>query len=261
MAIDGGSGEVIWRFREANAIGDPAQQGWFNFYNPQFIADQNGDGIKEMLVSNGGDVMVEPYDTNRPPGQLAIINTKTGQCLQRVSMPDGRETYMSVALLPDSTGAKVIFGTGGETVGGHLWAAPLSDLLIGDLSHAHQLHASKHKGYIGPPVLADINGDQHLDIIANSVDGRMLAFDGRSGASLWEMHIPMTESYSSLAVGQFGRDSVPDFFVSYGRGVWPSLGSGIQKLVSGKTGAVLFTDSLGFYQNTTALNQKSDRLH
>ncbi len=253
FAIDGKTGNVIWNFCKANNIKKRAKQGWFNFYNPQFIRDQDGDQVRDLLVSNGGDVMAEPFDTNRPAGHLVVISSKTGRLIQRAAMPDGKEIYMSIAVIPDGADPKIVFGTGGETVGGNLWLGKLSDVLTGDLTNSLRLDSCASKGYIGPPVLVDIKEDGHLDVITNSVDGRMLAFDGQTWEPLWQIHIPHTESYSSLAVGQFGKDSVPDFFVSYGKGVWPSLGSGIQKLVSGKTGAVLFTDSLGFYQNTTAL--------
>ncbi len=45
IAIDGKKGTVIWRFQ----VPDTEKSEWFNFYNPQFIADQNP---KEMLWQN-----------------------------------------------------------------------------------------------------------------------------------------------------------------------------------------------------------------
>ena len=68
---------------------------------------------------------------------------------------------------------------------------------------------------------------------------------------LWEVPIPSTESYSSVALGYFNADKTPDVFVSYGTGVWPKLDWSVQMMVNGATGTVEYMDSLGFYQNTT----------
>ncbi|NND05020.1 MAG: hypothetical protein HKN87_01455 [Saprospiraceae bacterium] len=255
LAINGRSGKVLWRFTQVHQLRRPTKSGWFNFYNPQFVADQDGDGLHDLLVSNGGDVMAEPYDPNRPPGQLVLISSMTGEIIHQAKMPDGKEIYMSITVSPqqDDVPASVIFGTGGETIGGNLFNIALHDVFQNDLSSAVRLDSSEDKGFIGPSIRADLNKDGISDVVTNSVDGRLLAFDGSTHAKLWDVTLPMTESYSSPAVGYFTEDEVPDFFISYGKGVWPHLGWGIQKLVDGRTGQVLFTDSLGFYQNTSPL--------
>ncbi len=253
FCIDGAGGEIIWNFRSANNVLDMREEGWFNFYNPQWVQDQDGDGLKDLLVSNGGDVLAAPHDPNRPPGQLTVVSSKKGIVLGRAFMPDEKETYMSVTLLPDSNNVKVIFGTGGETIGGSLWMGELSEILKGDLSDAVRLDSSSTKGFIGPCVVVDLDGDQRHEIISNAVDGRMLAFDGKTFGKLWSVLIPDSESYSSASVGYFTEDQIPDVFISNGQGVWPRLGWSIQKLIDGENGHVLFTDSLGFYQNTASL--------
>ncbi len=253
FAVNGKSGEVIWTFCEVNGIKNPNGEGWYNFYNLQVVPDQDGDGIRDLVVSNGGDVMVEPFDPDRPPGKLVLISALTGTLIKEAQMPDGKETYMSVHFLPDSSGGEIVYGTGGETIGGHFYRVAFSGLLQGDLTGSVKLDSSATKGFIGPSLRADINEDGVSDIFTNAVDGRLLAFDGKSSEKLWEVILPNTESYSSPAVGFFNNDDIPDFFISYGRGVWPHLGWGIQKMVDGKTGQVEFTDSLGFYQNTSPL--------
>ena len=250
MAINGKTGEVIWTF-------DRSQGGikWFNFYNPQFISDQDGDGTKDILVSNGGNVMILPKVTEgRYPGNLVVLSGKTGKLLARASMPDGKETYMSVAALPTNDGKdyKVIFGSGGETIGGHLYATTLSEIMKGDLSKARKLDQSPDKGYIAPPVWIDINNDGTHDVIANAVEGKMLAFDGTNYKKIWSVRTFNTEAYSSIAPGYFtGDDKVPDFFVTYAVGEWPDLGWSQQFLVNGATGKIAYTDSLGNYQTST----------
>jgi len=250
MALNGRTGEIIWKF-------DKKKGGikWYNFYNPQFIKDQDNDGVQDILISNGGNVLAEPFDTkNRYPGNLAVLSGKNGKLLARAPMPDGKETYMSVVAIPekDSSDYKIIFGTGGETVGGNLYVTTLSEVLSGNLSKAKLLDTSPSKGYIGPPLWVDITGDGTLDIVANAVEGKLLAFDGNTYKSIWSIKMPETEAYSSVAPGFFtGEDDVPDFFVSYAVGHWPDLGWSKQFMANGATGKVVYLDSLGSYQTST----------
>lgn len=252
-AINGATGEVIWDFASSLKGKKPRETGWYNFYNPQVIPDQNGDGIAEILVSNGGDVLVEPYDPNRPAGKLVVIDPMTGQVLAQAEMPDGKETYLSVAVRIGEEGNHVLFGTGGETIGGNLYVATLDQVLAGDLTDAILLASSENKGFIAPPVWVDITGDGIQDIIASAVDGRVLAFDGQSYDSLWTAIMSGTEAYSSLTVGYFTEDSIPDFFTSVVQGVWPKLEWNRQFMIDGSDGRIAFMDSLGFYQTSSAI--------
>jgi hypothetical protein len=161
---------------------------------------------------------------------------------------------MSLVALPvdDGSDYKVVFGSGGETIGGNLFVTNLATILTGDLSTATVLDASADKGYIGPPLLIDINHDSVHDIIANAVEGKLMAFDGNTNRPIWSVKVPDTESYSSIAPGYFtGDDDVPDFFVSYAVGQWPDLGWSRQLMVNGATGEVAYMDSLGSYQTST----------
>lgn len=249
IAINGKTGNVIWRFKAPNS----SINTWFNFYNSQFIPDQNNDGVQDILVSNGGDVLAEPYDPNRPAGQLVIFDSTNGEIISRAIMPDGKETYMSVAVLPGQTSdfKNVIYGTGGETLGGNLFLTSIAEIMAGDLSKSIKLDSSKTKGFIAPAAWVDLNNDGIHDIVANAVDGRLIAIDGKTHQSIWTAFMKDTEAYSSLAIGRFNSDSIPDLFVSYAQGVWPKLNYTKQYLVDGKTGNIQFMDSLGFYQTST----------
>lgn len=250
MAINGKTGEILWKF-------DKKQGGikWYNFYNPQFIKDQNQDKVEDILISNGGNVLAEPFDTkNRYPGNLLVLSGKDGRLLARAPMPDKKETYMSVVAYPtkDSADYKVVFGTGGETVGGNLYVTTLSQILKGDITKSTLLDRSPSKGYIAPAIWVDITMDGVPDIIANAVEGKLLAFDGNTYKPLWSVKAPETEAYSSIAPGYFSAaDAVPDFFVSYCVGQWPDLGWSKQFMVDGATGQIMLTDSLGTYQTST----------
>lgn len=251
IAINGKSGEIIWRF----IVPESDKKEWFNFYNPQFIPDQNQDGREDILVSNGGDVLAEPHDPNRAVGHLVILDGQNGSLISRAPMPDGKETYMSVAVLPGISPElkNVVFGTGGETLPGNLFVCSISDIRSGNLSEAIKLDSSTTKGFVGPATWVDINEDGIHDIVANAFDGRLLAFDGLTRQPLWKVEVPGTEAYSSPAIGNFNKDMIPDFFVSYGQGSWPYLSWSKQVMVNGSNGNIEFEDSLGFYQMTSAV--------
>ncbi|MEM6631888.1 MAG: PQQ-binding-like beta-propeller repeat protein, partial [Bacteroidota bacterium] len=123
-AINGKSGKLLWEFTSISDTSELRALGYFNFYNPQIIPDQNGDGFSDILVANGGDVNAAPYDPDRPTGHLFVLDSRSGKLLAKASMPDGKETYFSVVVFPshpDSKELSVVFGTGGETVGGGLY--------------------------------------------------------------------------------------------------------------------------------------------
>ncbi|MEM9674297.1 MAG: PQQ-binding-like beta-propeller repeat protein [Bacteroidota bacterium] len=254
-AISGASGKVLWEFFSTTKLKEVRQAKWYNFYNPQFVPDQDQDGLEDLLVSNGGDVMVEAYDPNRPAGHLMVLSARTGEVLAKAAMPDGKEIYMSVVAIPNPTKGEltVVFGTGGETIGGNLYATTLSDVMREDLSGAKLLASSPDKGFIAPPVGVDLTGDSVPEIVAVSVAGDVLAFEGKQFEPLWSTTLPDTEAYSSLAVGQFTNDTIPDFFASVAQGEWPELEWNRQFMVNGRNGAIEFMDSLGFYQTSTAV--------
>ncbi len=251
IAINGRNGELLWEFYQAGDSIDPGKAvGLYNFYNPQRIPDQDQDGIDDLLVANGGDYLAEPDDPDRPPGHLMVVSSRTGKLLATAEVPDGKETYLSavVADLDNNGTLDVIFGTGGETIGGGLYRTSLAEIMNEDLSQSVLLAAGSDKGFIAPPVLVDITLDGNLDIVANSVDGRMLAFDGKTNAVLWERNIPNAEAYTTPAVGYFTEDDIPDFFANYGKGQWPKLRDPIQFMVDGSNGNILFEDTLGRFQ-------------
>lgn len=255
IALSGKSGDELWRFYKSNdlkAIGLPEI---YNFYNPQLIPDQDEDGTKDIIVSNGGDVMVEAYDPDRPAGLLIVISGKTGKHIAHATMPDGKETYMSVTVSENMSNGEIeiVFGTGGETIGGSLYVDNLTNVLRGDLSNAKVLHTSETKGYISPAVRADFNMDGVLDIVVSSVDGRLAMIDGVSYELEWELTIPNTEAYSMPCLGYFNDDKILDIFISHGLGIWPNIEWGVQKMINGKTGKVEFSDELGYYQSSSPI--------
>ena len=252
MAIDGSNGNVIWQYLsyqpEMDLINDTS---YLNFYTPQFVEDVDADGYDDLLVSFGGFFKAGTGDPERPSGQLMLVSSRSGEVLRKLQMPDGKETYMSPIIYDFQKNNKpdIIIGTGGESLPGELFRIKYEDLLAEKLSDTISLAVGHDKGFIAPPVLADINADGVLDIIANSVDGRMISFDGKTNENIWEVSLgDGFEVYTMPAPGNFTGDDTPDFYGSFGKGVWPDSEFIAHIIVDGKDGKVVFSDSVGFFQ-------------
>jgi len=252
-ALDGRDGTLLWEFLPdydgMDAVNDTSI---LNFFTPQFIPDVDDDQMADLLVSYGGFVKATAGVTDRPAGSLMVISSRDGSLLAKAVMPDGLETYMS-PVTHDFNGdgeLSVIFGTGGETINGYLYLASLEDVLGENLNHATVLDSGLGKGFIAPPVLTDINRDGITDIVANAVNGRMLSIDGKTHQKIWETSLgPGYEVYTMPAPGHFvGDDDVPDFFASFGYGVWPSTKYTLNILLDGKDGSLISKDTLGTFQ-------------
>ena len=247
-AIDGSNGKPVWSFYSERQQTDGSDGGWFNFTTPQWIPDQDGDGLMDLLIANGGDARVEAGDPNRPAGRLLVLSSKSGKILANVVVPDGREIYMSVICEKKGDGIDVYFGTGGESIGGHLYRTSVHHIMSGDISGAKVLASSENKGFIGSPVLVDITGDKTKDIVINTVDGRMLAINGDTDTLIWELNFPGTEAYTIPAVGYFNGDSIPDIFSNFAIGTFPRLNWSVRFMVDGKTGQIAYRDTIPAFQ-------------
>ncbi len=256
-AINGKSGELFWEFMPDHESMDIVNdRSILNFYNPQFIPDQDGDGIEDILIAYGGFIKAPPEETDRPAGSLMVISSKAGMELAKAEVPDGRETYMS-PLVHDFEGngeLSVLFGSGGETINGHFYKTSLESVLQENLSKATVLADGRGKGFISPPVLTDITGDGIKDIIVNSVNGKILSFDGSTEKLLWESDIgDEFEGYTTPSPGNFNSDNTIDFFVSYGHGIWPDIDFAYQVILDGKDGSVISKDTAGTFQYASPL--------
>lgn len=253
-AIDGSTGASIWDFY-TDTTTPPGDNGYWNFYNSQVIADQDGDGTEDILVANGGNHALPNFETDRPPGHLMVISGATGTELAFAQVPDGKETYMSplIADFDDNGVLDVIFGTGGEFIEGSLWRTTLTDVMNNDLSGATELLASETNGFIAPPSLVDINLDGTTDVIVNAYDGRVVAISGLDNSILWAQEVPGTQTNSSPAIGFFNDDSIPDVFSTYAVGQAPAFTSFIQLMIDGATGNRVWEGDLGIFHFSSPL--------
>ncbi len=244
-AIDGATGTMIWEFFSPPAT-QAVDSGWFNFYTPQWIPDQNGDNFSEILISNGGNHALPSWITHREPGYLMVLDALTGNVLAKDTMPDGEETYCSpvVADFSNTNTLEIVFGSGGEDDGGTLWKVSLAELMSNDISNAVALATHPTRGFIAPSSLADMNDDGMLDIINIAFDGTVRVFDGISNLLIWSNALTGTETSAAPVIGNFTGDKTPDVFVILGKGHAPSYTDYYQVLMNGKDGTVAFKDSI-----------------
>lgn len=247
-AIDGKTGDLIWKYNYQYEDHPILKFARFNFNNSVLVPDQNGDGLPDLLVVNGGNAEADPYQMeNRFPGVLMLMDSKTGEIIAADTMPDGMESYMSPLAFsqPGSDEHYIIFGSGGETFSGNLYLGKVSDLKSQQLVNCKIIASETGQGFIAPPVLADINKDGFLDIIAISHASTIFAIDGKSHEIRWKNKIEGTECSNSFAVGYFNEDDIPDFFTFVSKGQWPQNTGSIQVMLDGKNGEIAYMDSLG----------------
>jgi len=243
--LDGTDGHVIWEFDTTQA--SPGGQGWLQFYEPKSVADRNGDGIVELVVMNGGDPTAAPSQSNRKPGHLLMLDGATGTVMSQAVMPDSAESYCSVVVLNGDleTETYIYFGTGGETVKGSVWKTTLADLVGNDISNAVELLSGNNKGFIAPPVLADITDDGIFDIVCSGMDGIISVIDGSSLQQVWTFQDPALETYSVPGIGDLNGDQSLDVFVNMNYGAWPQYQYCVQFGFDGTNGSMMIADTSG----------------
>ena len=148
---------------------NPGDSGLYNFYSPQIISDVDNDGYPDLLVSNGGDRTAPAWQTNRPPGHLMVISSLTGQLIAKAVSPDSEIYCSPIIHNTQNNGIQwVLYGTGGETLGGSFWAVPLNDLLNNDISSSIQIATDSTTGYIAPASGYINENSGYIDFVVQS---------------------------------------------------------------------------------------------
>ncbi len=245
LALNGATGQLIWDYFPYGT--NPADSGLYNFYNPQFIPDVDGDQLPDLLVSNGGDHLAPEWQTDRPPGHLMVVNALNGGLLAKAVVPDSAETYCSpvVADIYHDGTLWMLYGTGGENLGGSFYACPLNDLIQNEsLSNSVQLATDPNKGFIAPASIYR-NDQGTFAIYIQSFGGKITKIEGPNFAPQWTYLKPGTESSAALVLGRFTADTEPDVFAILFKGIAPSYSDFYQVLLNGADGSVEYLDSLG----------------
>lgn len=86
-------------------------------------------------------------------------------------------------------------------------------------------------------ILADITGDNQLDIVTAMFNSTVVAVDGKTLRQLWNFTVPNTASLFVPVPAYFNGDNVTDFLVMYKKG-YDVNDSGLTQgyVIDGKTG-------------------------
>ena len=123
LAISVRTGDKIWDFGDHAVKND-----LMSVYAAQFVQDLDSDGVQDVLAVHGGDPLSDPAQRHMW-GRLILFSGKNGRLLRWMATPDRRESYYPPQVLTRSDGdAVVIYGTGGNTNSGALYAISLLDL-------------------------------------------------------------------------------------------------------------------------------------
>lgn len=247
FAINGATGEIIWEFFPGNES-ESRKAGYLNFFGTQFIHDYNKDGYSDLLVMNSGDYLAKPTDKDRPTARLMILSTKTGEILQDARVPEPRESYYAPHGYLENDEFVMIFGTGGETVGGSLWKLPFKSYSNGNMEGARRILADTTKGFILNSLIADLNEDGTADILTAQMNATLSAVDGKSFETLWQHKFEGRECYVTPSMGQFTGDQTPDFCTIIAEGTFPRYTSFEWVVIDGATGEMAYRASAGTNQ-------------
>lgn len=236
-AYDGTNGSVLWRVFGEDVV--PTRFPYY-FLTPALLDDVNGDGVQDLVAAYGGDDTRMPKEP-RGPGYLMVISGADGKVIKAHALPDSTETYASPVVYRRRDGtAWVVFGTGGESLGGAEYRAPVASLLDGTFaSRIERLVPTGKTGVIAPPTVLDLNGDGEPDIVVSTFDGRLIAVDGATKQPLWQHENGNEESYHSAAVVRLGADKV-GLFLSRGIGAFPKYVGTAHRLYDAVDGHVLY---------------------
>lgn len=82
-------------------------------------------------------------------GKLFLFSGKTGNVLKWQNVPDNHETYFSPVVYSTLNGTDTaLFGTGGETHPGALWAIDVIELYHGNINRAVAVYSDDYKGLV-----------------------------------------------------------------------------------------------------------------
>lgn len=238
QALSGRDGARLWQVAPADAAETPVP---YNFFTPAIIADVNADGVEDLVVVYGGDD-TRPPGADRDAAYIVVVSGADGLVLASVETPDGRESYSSIVVYRRPDGADwLVFGTGGETHGGSAYRAPVASLLDGSFAvRVERLIEPGEKGVIAPATLVELTGDDDLDIVISTFDGRLLAVDGASAAVIWQRFDAGEESYHPAAIMRLSREGRLGLVVSRGVGTFPRYDGTVHRVHDARDGRVLY---------------------
>lgn len=269
IGFDPHNGNVFWDQSFTVDLNDN-----YNFYNPLILPfDYDQDEVKEFLVSAGGSLMIPSNVHNTESGRILLFSGKTGHQIGKdLILPE--ISHVSPILHSINKNYYLLFGTGGETVVGGLYAQSLSNFfnfIIGndsynksnkvlknfsyvpDTNGLYNIYKSSSKGVIVPPVLADVTNDGIKDILILSFDGEILMLNGLNFELIWTKKFQCHETYTTPSPGYFDDDDVLDFMLIQNLGTFNNYLNSSVVVISGADGSVLWKMNTGRMQMVSPL--------
>jgi len=214
IAISIKQGKKIWELDNPTTKLDI-----MSVYSPQVIMDIDNDQIDDIVVVHGGDFQSKKIEKKQSYGKLMLYSGKTGKLLQWVPTPDYKESFYPPQVTVTADGEQfILFGTGSIRLGGGFYAKPILDLYRKNVSTVKLIYEDQLRGFINPAALADLNSDGILDIILISMNEKILTFDGSNFQKIWSNSLKSLQSASSIGLGFFDNDDIPDIIVKYSYG-------------------------------------------
>ncbi|CAH2014193.1 unnamed protein product [Acanthoscelides obtectus] len=141
IVISAKNGSVIWQINSGKS----------NIFVGNFIPDQDGDGIWDVLASHSS--LTEGKD-----GHIILFSGKSGKELKKLDTPNNAKTfYMPQVLKYNDSEAFVLFGTGSTTRPGNMSVVSLKN--IENLTNSSTtIFENKYEGILTQSVLVDITG-------------------------------------------------------------------------------------------------------
>lgn len=223
LALSGKDGKTVWSLTEAN----PEQEfPRINFINVLPVSDRDGSA-KLLVVQSGGK------DRVRYAARFYWVRAADGRLLASRAAPDGKESYaLPLVQMRREGGDRLYIATGGDTLGGNLIK------LRPDSFKEDWRIRVPGVGFIGSPLLADLDGDGRDEVVALA-HGAVYRADAEAGSIGWQWRDRPYWTYGSPAVGSFDGDATLDVVAGFNHGVWPRRDRTLVLWLSGATGRVI----------------------
>ena len=191
------------------------------------LADLNGDGISDVIIGVDSHNYSGNEGVTVDGGYLYAI-TGDGTMLWSKNQDEIFESSSAVSDL-DGDGLPEI-ATGSGTYYGDLGHKNAQGGRVGQYFTVWNNDGSilwrvdMPERVIGSPAIGDITGDSGLEVVVGCLDGKIYAFDGKTGAIRWSTlgrdifnnkYIPIPKLYSPV-LGDFDGDGRDDVFAGLG---------------------------------------------
>jgi outer membrane protein assembly factor BamB len=283
-AFNGKDGSSLWQLKAANK-----EASWpvMNFNTPVFIEDQDGDGLQDLLIVQGG---ANP-DIEVIPSLIYVVSSKKGLILQKTKSPDNAEIYAVPAILTAEKGrsgyfftsrldsgcltqsfsqlrasysplceslsdlkeeasikrVNLILATGGERLGGHIFGMNYKDF------KEHWRWQTGKKGVISSPLILSLKGQTRTKVIVATFDGEVAALDLESGQELWSQTFKGHETYASPGLINRGEKGYA-VVVQYSKGTWPAYEASMIAWLDAKSGRILQQKPFGVFNSSSPIS-------